>query len=127
MAHGERMLAHNIVLKMVKGLSNIGHVLMMDNFFFNIGLFKKLLDNKSTQPGPYGLTMLDYLWISKIQNHSKVHHKELLIGRWTIQGKLVYYVERQESNVAYLYSCTTNPSSHCKSLSHSFAVTQCDL
>ena len=40
---GEPRLAHNVVLRMVEGLLDVGHVLVMYNFFSSIGLFKELL------------------------------------------------------------------------------------
>ena len=40
---GEPKLAHNVVLKMVEGLGNVGHLMVMDNFFSSIGLFMDLL------------------------------------------------------------------------------------
>ena len=43
MHHGEPRLAHNVILRMVKDLSHVGHVVVMDNFFSSIGLFKDLL------------------------------------------------------------------------------------
>ena len=39
----EPRLAHNVVLKMVEGLANVGHIVVMDNFFSSIGLFMDLL------------------------------------------------------------------------------------
>ena len=41
--YGEPSLAYNVVLKMVEVLSNVGHVVVMDNFFSSIELFKELL------------------------------------------------------------------------------------
>ena len=40
---GEPQLAHNVVLKMVEGLANMRHLVVMDNFFSSIGLFMDLL------------------------------------------------------------------------------------
>jgi hypothetical protein len=40
---GESKLAHNVVLRMLEGLWNRGHLVVMDNFFSSIGLFKELL------------------------------------------------------------------------------------
>ena len=62
MAHGQGRLAHNVELKMVKGLSNVGHVVIMDNFFSSIGLFKELLKQKiyatgTKQPNCVGLPL----------------------------------------------------------------------
>jgi hypothetical protein len=37
-------LAEEVVLKMVDGMDNKGHVVVMDNYFTSVGLFKKLLD-----------------------------------------------------------------------------------
>ena len=39
----EPKLAHNVVMKMVDGLANFGHHMVMDNFFSSIGLFMELL------------------------------------------------------------------------------------
>ena len=39
---GEAKLAQNIVIRLF-GLLDVGHFVTMDNFFFNTGLFKKLL------------------------------------------------------------------------------------
>ena len=51
-----------MVLKMVEGLSNLGHVVIMDNFSSSIGLFKDLLEHKiyairSVWPNWVGLPM----------------------------------------------------------------------
>ena len=35
----EPKLAYNVVLKMVNGLANVGHLMAMNNFFSSIGLF----------------------------------------------------------------------------------------
>ena len=40
---GEPKLAHNVVLKMVDGLANFGHHMIMDNFFSSMRLFIELL------------------------------------------------------------------------------------
>jgi hypothetical protein len=40
----EGNLAEAVVLKMVDGTENKGHVVFMDNYFIGVGLFKKLLD-----------------------------------------------------------------------------------
>ena len=40
---GEPRLVHNVVLKMVMELANLGHLVIMDNFFLHIGLFMNLL------------------------------------------------------------------------------------
>jgi hypothetical protein len=40
----ESNLAKGVVLKMVDGMENKGHVVVMDNYFTGVGLFKKLLD-----------------------------------------------------------------------------------
>jgi len=37
-------LAHNVVLHMLKGFDSKGHVVVMDNFFSNIGLFLDLVE-----------------------------------------------------------------------------------
>jgi hypothetical protein len=41
-SRGEPRLAHNVVLNMVDGLDGKGHVVVMDNYFSNIGLFTEL-------------------------------------------------------------------------------------
>ena len=41
--HGEPKLAHNVVLRMIDGLSNFGHHVVMDNFFSSTRLFMDLL------------------------------------------------------------------------------------
>ena len=40
----EDNLAEAVVLKMVDGMENKGHVVIMDNYFIGVGLFKKLMD-----------------------------------------------------------------------------------
>ena len=40
---GEPRLVYNVVLKMVDGLGNVGHFVVMDNFFSSIWLFMDLL------------------------------------------------------------------------------------
>ena len=42
--HIESNLAEGVVLKMVDGMENKGHVVVMDNYFTGMDLFKKLLD-----------------------------------------------------------------------------------
>jgi hypothetical protein len=39
---GEPCLAHNVVLKLVRGLEGKNHIIVMDNYFSSIGLFKEL-------------------------------------------------------------------------------------
>ena len=39
----ETHLAHNVVLRLLEGLWNIGHIVMMDQFFNSIGLFMDFL------------------------------------------------------------------------------------
>jgi hypothetical protein len=39
---GEASLAHAIVMKLLQGLENKGHCIVMDNYFSSIGLFKDL-------------------------------------------------------------------------------------
>jgi hypothetical protein len=44
-SHGnEGIRVEGVVLKMVHGMENKGHVVVMDNYFTGVGLFKKLLD-----------------------------------------------------------------------------------
>ena len=43
MARPQARLAHNVVMRMMDGLANVGHVVIMDNFFSSIELFKELL------------------------------------------------------------------------------------
>ena len=42
MVCGEQTLAHNVVLKLLKGLEKRGHVKVIDNFFSSVGFFKNL-------------------------------------------------------------------------------------
>ena len=58
--HGEPRLAHNVVLKMVEELSNVGHLVVMDSFFSNIGLFMDQLSRgiyatRTVRPNRVGL------------------------------------------------------------------------
>ena len=59
---GEPKLAHNVVMKMVDGLANFGHHVVMDNFFSSIGLFMELLSlgiyaTSTVRPNRVGLPM----------------------------------------------------------------------
>jgi hypothetical protein len=47
---GESKLAHNVVMRMLEGLWNRSHLVVTDNFFSSIGLFKELL-----QKGVYAI------------------------------------------------------------------------
>jgi hypothetical protein len=49
----EAPLAEGVVLKMVDGMENKGHVVVMDNYFTSVGLLKKLLER-----GIYGTGMV---------------------------------------------------------------------
>jgi hypothetical protein len=41
---GEGNLARNVVVKLMEGLEGKGHVLITDNYFSSVGLFKELAD-----------------------------------------------------------------------------------
>jgi hypothetical protein len=43
-SRSEGTLSEGVVLKMVEGMENRGHVVIMDNYFMGVGLFKKLLE-----------------------------------------------------------------------------------
>jgi hypothetical protein len=43
-ARAESNKAEGVVLDMVHGMDNKGHVVVMDNYFIGVGLFKKILD-----------------------------------------------------------------------------------
>ena len=47
--YSEPRLAHNVVLRMVEGLLQVELVVIMDNFFSNIGLFKNSYPKVFTQ------------------------------------------------------------------------------
>jgi len=45
--HGEARLAHNVVLHLLAPIESKGHVIVIDNFFSSIALFKDLLEKKT--------------------------------------------------------------------------------
>ena len=63
---GQRWLANNVVLRMIKDISNVGHVVIMDIFFQALDCSKNYCNNKTMQPGPCGLTILDSSTIGEV-------------------------------------------------------------
>ena len=56
--HSEPKLAHNVVLRMVEGLLQVNHIVVMDHFFSSIGLFKELLSK-----GMYSTNTMRPSWV----------------------------------------------------------------
>jgi hypothetical protein len=56
----EEMQAHVIVMKLLQGLENKRHCIVMDNYFSSIGLFKDLALKQRTQLEQLGATALDF-------------------------------------------------------------------
>jgi hypothetical protein len=44
-------LAHGMVLNLLEGLHDVGHVVVMDNYFTSIGFFKELLSRGFSATG----------------------------------------------------------------------------
>ena len=79
MRRSEPRLVDNVVLKMVEGLSNVGHFVVMDNFFSSIGLFMDLLSRGiyatgTVRPNHVGLP----LELSDVKSFKNVPHSHTL-------------------------------------------------
>jgi hypothetical protein len=62
-ARGEANLAKKVVMDLVESIHNMGHVIVMDNFFSSIDLFKALRSVGLMQRAPSAPTELDCLCV----------------------------------------------------------------
>jgi hypothetical protein len=82
---GEASLAHAIVMKLLQGLENKGHYIVMDNYFSSIGLFKELALN-----GTYAIGTIRSNRVGLPSNLRNLKSwKEVNRGTWSGQCMMV--------------------------------------
>jgi len=81
--HGEARLAHNILMHLMSPNEGKVHILLIDNFFSNISLFKDVLEKGTYNTRTIRCNHVGLFHALRIPRHSTKIFKELWIGACT--------------------------------------------